>query len=198
VDKWDEYSPDFNNQMGITEDFLRRFEQFSVHAYDCDLMLSKTPLPDGSQDLVSAYSVLEHFPRPHLLMNEIYRLLKPRGLAVILIPNVASLQSRLRHMFGATPHLDPWHNFYRSDFGGHYRELTLKELESVAKEWNLEPLTLLRSEASRINTPLSDGHWVAGWRIRPSCIQFARGLYLVVVQLFPSLRFDLLLIAQKI
>jgi SAM-dependent methyltransferase len=196
-DNWNEYAAEFDNQMGATADFLRRFDQFGVYHENCDLLSAKVPLPDASQDLVSAYSVLEHFPKPHLLMNEIYRLLKPGGLAVILVPNAANLQSRLRHALGRSPHPHSWREFYSSSFFGHYRELTTSEVEAIFKEWRFDVLELLTSESSRTNTPLPDGRWLPGWHFRASLGQLARGFYLAVVQFIPCLRYDILLIARK-
>lgn len=196
-DNWNEYAAEFDNQMGATADFLRRFDQFGVRHENCDLLAAEVPLPDASQDLVSAYSVLEHFPKPHLLMNEIYRLLKPGGLTIILVPNAANLQSRLCHAVGCSPHAHSWREFYGPAFFGHYRELTTSEVEAIFKEWRFEVLELLTSESSRTNTPLPNGHWLPGWHFRASLGQLARGFYLAVVQLMPSLRYDILLIARK-
>jgi SAM-dependent methyltransferase len=197
IDTWREYATEFDNQMGTAADFLRRFEKFGARYFNRDLLSSRSPLPDASQDLVSAYSVLEHFPRPHLLMDEIYRLLKPGGIVVVLVPNIASLQSRMRHLFGQSPHLHSWREFYSPTFFGHYREVTRAELRAIFEEWKFEILELVTSESSRTNTPLPNGQWLSGWHFRPSFSQLARGLYLALVQTVPSLRFDTLLIASK-
>lgn len=49
------------------------------------------PLPDGSVDVVTLFQVLEHAPEPERLLDEIARVLKPRGMAVISVRNKHSL-----------------------------------------------------------------------------------------------------------
>jgi len=53
------------------------------------------PLPDGDFDLVMAVEVLEHLESPRAFLREIYRLLRPGGLAVVTTPNITSLPSRM-------------------------------------------------------------------------------------------------------
>lgn len=47
----------------------------------------KLPFPDHSFDYITHIGSLEHFVHPQLGANEIARLLKPNGKAVILLPN---------------------------------------------------------------------------------------------------------------
>ena len=60
------------------------------------LDLTDIPYPDGSFDVVYASHVLEHIPDDQLAMREIYRVLRPGGWAVLLVP-----------MFGPTTREDP-------------------------------------------------------------------------------------------
>jgi SAM-dependent methyltransferase len=50
------------------------------------------PLPSETADFVNCLEVIEHLRRPLALLDEIGRLLKPRGFAVISTPNRASLE----------------------------------------------------------------------------------------------------------
>jgi ubiquinone/menaquinone biosynthesis C-methylase UbiE len=45
------------------------------------------PLPDDSVDAVLALEVLEHVPRPHSVLEEMARVLKPGGRVVISVPS---------------------------------------------------------------------------------------------------------------
>lgn len=53
------------------------------------------PFPDGDFDLVMAVEVLEHLESPRAFLREVYRVLRPGGLAVVSTPNITSLPSRL-------------------------------------------------------------------------------------------------------
>lgn len=49
------------------------------------------PVPDGSVDMVTLFQVLEHAPEPERLLDEVRRVLKPGGSAVISVRNATSL-----------------------------------------------------------------------------------------------------------
>jgi len=51
----------------------------------------KLPLPDNSVDTVTLFQVLEHTPEPERLLDEVSRVLKPGGSAVITVRNKFSL-----------------------------------------------------------------------------------------------------------
>jgi SAM-dependent methyltransferase len=53
----------------------------------CDVATDGIPFPDSSVDIVRAHDVLEHLPNPLSVMNEIYRVLKPYGLADLRVPS---------------------------------------------------------------------------------------------------------------
>ena len=66
---------------------------------------------DNSFSLVWCSHVLEHIEKDHQAMSEIYRVLEPNGLAVILVPiygqktyedsSIQSPQERLKHFYQA-------------------------------------------------------------------------------------------------
>lgn len=60
------------------------------------LDLTNLPYPDASFDVVYASQVLEHIPDDRRAMSEIYRVLRPGGWSVLLVP-----------MFGKTTREDP-------------------------------------------------------------------------------------------
>lgn len=53
------------------------------------------PFPDRGFDLVMAVEVLEHLESPRAFLREIFRVLRPGGLAVISTPNITSIPSRV-------------------------------------------------------------------------------------------------------
>jgi len=196
IDRWSEYASEFDNQMGTADDFFSRFRQFGVNYFSCDFLTERIPLPDESQDLVTAFSVLEHLPRPRILLDEITRLLRPGGLVVILVPNTANLRNRIRLLLGQSPHAHHWKEYFSDEFFGHYRELTREELREVFEHDGYVIELLCASNASQTNTKRPGGKWERGWRPK-SLNQIVRGLYLLTVALHPSLRYDLFLVARK-
>jgi SAM-dependent methyltransferase len=48
--------------------------------------LTDLALPDDDRDLVIAYHVLEHIPNDHAAMQEIARVLRPTGRAILEVP----------------------------------------------------------------------------------------------------------------
>ncbi|MDR1546046.1 MAG: class I SAM-dependent methyltransferase [Deltaproteobacteria bacterium] len=72
--------------------------------------LEMADLADGTFDLVSLWEVLEHVAEPKTTLAETRRVLADDGLALILVPNSASLVTRLLHeksnTFGGHSHLN--------------------------------------------------------------------------------------------
>lgn len=61
------------------------------------------PWPDSSVDTVLAYSVFEHLPDKLHTMNELWRVLKPGGIAHLQLPHA---------IMGDGGHCDPTHKSY--------------------------------------------------------------------------------------
>jgi SAM-dependent methyltransferase len=196
VDRWSEYAAECDNQMGTAEDLYARFCKFGVRYYSCDLLREAVPLPDASQDFVSAYAIIEHLTKPNTLLAEIKRLLKPGGFVVVSAPNCANLRNRLRLLIGRSPHPDSWVDFYSGRFFGHIRELTRRELRDIFEREGYEILSVKTSSSSQVNTRRPGGGWGKGWKLS-SVSQLIRGVYLLVAALVPGFRYDMLLVARK-
>ncbi|MDR1050024.1 MAG: class I SAM-dependent methyltransferase [Deltaproteobacteria bacterium] len=67
-------------------------------------------LASGSFDLICMWEVLEHLAEPRTVLAEARRLLTDRGILLIMVPNSASLVTRLlhekSHTFGGHSHLN--------------------------------------------------------------------------------------------
>ncbi|MEN8374461.1 MAG: class I SAM-dependent methyltransferase [Gemmatimonadota bacterium] len=70
----------------------------SAHALSADG--EALPFPDATFDVVSALGTLEHFPSPERGAREIARVLKPRGRALVVVPNERFLGWQIRGMAG--------------------------------------------------------------------------------------------------
>lgn len=62
-----------------------------------DLNRENLPYPDGYFALATCIETIEHLENFRAMVREIYRVLKPGGLAVISTPNVLNLRSRFRY-----------------------------------------------------------------------------------------------------
>jgi SAM-dependent methyltransferase len=92
--------------MGIEP--TERSWRVAVQEYGLDVVTK--PLKDDhfspqSFEVVTLWHTLEHIPDPVSVMSSAYRWLVPGGLAVVAIPNIASLQARLGGSLWF--HLDP-------------------------------------------------------------------------------------------
>lgn len=90
--------------------------------------ITRLPMPDGSYDVVIANHVLEHIEDDGLAMRELYRVLKPGGMALLTVPinpsraetyeNPAIVDPAERHAhFTAADH----RRFYGLDFADRLR-----------------------------------------------------------------------------
>ncbi|MCW2544619.1 MAG: hypothetical protein JWM40_2171 [Frankiales bacterium] len=82
---------DLRESDGVRE----RVDELVVH----DLSQGLPPL-DGTYDLVVAADVLEHLPRPDLLLAQARQVLRPGGRMLISVPNVSHAYPRLRTALG--------------------------------------------------------------------------------------------------
>jgi SAM-dependent methyltransferase len=93
-------------------------------------------------DAVILLEVLEHLINdPYLLIVEISRILKPRGLLLISTPNVASVAAAMAVMRGRSP---LWNPIRKDIYGRHNKEYTIADLHSFAASGGFD---ILREEA---------------------------------------------------
>lgn len=61
---------------------------------------AKLPFPDGTFDAVICSEVLEHIFLPHAVAREVLRVLRPGGIFIVTVPNVAYWRRRLELSVG--------------------------------------------------------------------------------------------------
>lgn len=102
-------------------------------AYDLNDLQFPDRRPDiGPVDLVVMAEVIEHlYTAPAVVLGAVREWLAPGGRVVIQTPNAARLEARLRLLRGRHPYemIRP-----ERENPGHFRELTVGELRSVAAE----------------------------------------------------------------
>lgn len=74
----------------------------SLHFYKCNVD-EGLPFNDSYFDAVSCIAVLEHVFNPPNLVEEINRVLKPKGIFIVQVPNIAWIPYRMGLLFGNLP-----------------------------------------------------------------------------------------------
>jgi len=89
------FLPDKNNRYNAQREWLRESVTKvhyqildKVHDYNPDIIgdIHHLPLADNSIDAIICIAVLEHVEEPHQAVREMYRVLKPGGMAYIYVP----------------------------------------------------------------------------------------------------------------
>ncbi len=124
------------NLPSFAEKFAKASLKIGVDYRSCDVTTSPLPFPDGSFDYVSYLDVIEHHHHsPKRVLEEIRRVLKPRGCVIVSTPNQASIYNRFTLLTGGSVS-DPFDYFFESaaqmtPYPGHHREYVRAELRSA-------------------------------------------------------------------
>jgi SAM-dependent methyltransferase len=174
---------------------IERFERAGIQWIKRDLLSDPLPLATNCCDLLTLFDVLEHIPKPHLLLREVQRLLRPGGLLVIKVPNAANLRNRLRLLWGRSPHPDAIEDWFSDRFFGHYREMTAAEFRRGLPLFGFEVESLKYSSACHWNTRMGD-EFDHRFRIN-SAKQLAKIAYFGATKVVPGFRYEILVRARK-
>ena len=102
---------------------------------NCDLQKDELPYKDGVFDTVVACEIIEHIWDSDRFLQEIRRVLEPRGRLIITTPNLASLGRRFMLLCGRNPHVD---NFLYPNDAGHIKHFTQKDFRYLLEKNNFE------------------------------------------------------------
>lgn len=115
-----EIAPNFqSNCIDYTDQLL---QDKSIPLDVVDLNFEKLPHPDNIFDFVTCTEVIEHLENYRLVVREVYRVTKPKGIVIFTTPNVLNLNSRLRYLtYGFHSLFGPLHVNRQEAFstGGH-------------------------------------------------------------------------------
>jgi SAM-dependent methyltransferase len=123
VDKYELYGPKVHGTL------LEFATKAGIELLDLDI-LNDNLAPLGTSDVVLLMAVVEHLNgSPKLLMERSRSVMKPDGLFVFEVPNVAELYKRIFHLLGRSPHQD-YAAYFASEYPwmGHNREMTVAEV----------------------------------------------------------------------
>lgn len=85
---------------------VQRAKKRGMKARVVDVEHQQFPYPQNCFDGILFTDVIEHIFDTDLILEKIYRILKPGGFLIITTPNVCSLARRLMLLFGKNPFLE--------------------------------------------------------------------------------------------
>jgi len=100
----------------------------------CDINYEKLPYSDDYFDGITFVAVIEHLISPDHILEEVRRVLKPKGTLIIGTANVASLSNRIRVIRGNRPRT----SFDIGWDGGHLLYFTPNELKGLLEQYSFE------------------------------------------------------------
>jgi SAM-dependent methyltransferase len=89
--------------LDFFDDQIAKARGNGVEVAKCDLEQEPFPFADGTFDVVVANQIFEHLKQIYRPLGEVHRILKPGGLLLFSVPNLASLHCRLQLLLGRQP-----------------------------------------------------------------------------------------------
>ena len=135
-----------NGQLMLT-DIIKRKQTSPFVLSDA----THLPFSDNTFDLVTMLHVIEHVKNDKMALQEIYRVLKTNGSAIIVTPNskrLTKLYSIILKVVAKSPHkypLNPDHVFEYSD-----SDIKRFMADSIFENYNIEPIFMRISRVIRI------------------------------------------------
>lgn len=120
--------------VDVSEVVLEDAASKGIKTYRVDINSEVLPFPDNYFDCITLVAVMEHLVDPYCILGEVRRILKPNGIFIIGVPNVASLSNRIRVMMGKRPRT----SFDLGWDGGHLLYFTPVELRKLLGEYNFK------------------------------------------------------------
>lgn len=93
----------------LLKQFAGKYESMDItrHCEEIDFLgdiQDMNFIPDGKYDVVYSSQVLEHVPRPWDAVDEIFRIVKPGGCAIITVPHLSALHEEPHDYYRYTPY----------------------------------------------------------------------------------------------
>jgi SAM-dependent methyltransferase len=84
----------------ISSSEQKEADQYCEHVYLANLERGLPPEIETKFNLVLMSHVLEHLAQPQVLLRDIHRVLAPKGIIAVALPNVLTYTQRLRFLLG--------------------------------------------------------------------------------------------------
>lgn len=155
-----------------------------------DINFESLPFSDTSFDLAIATELIEHLYNPENLLKQIFRVLKPRAIMILTTPNLRWWINVALLIAGYNPFIPD--TGYDSNYGmfsptvvhGHIRAYTVYALEEMLNRYGFNIIRIVGSEHPYDVRLKSWGH-------------FFKFIDKTIAKLFPSLAYDIGIIAEK-
>lgn len=92
--------------IDINEKALKIAARYYQSTFIRDLYLHKLSIPKRTYDYILFIDILEHLPRPDLLLQDAKKYLAKKGTIIISMPNIARLEIRLNLLLGKFAYTD--------------------------------------------------------------------------------------------
>ena len=86
--------------VDVNEEALRIAKKYCRNTFQRNLYNPVLELSRRSYDYIVMSDILEHLPRPDLLLQDVSQYLSKSGFVIASIPNIARFELRLKHLFG--------------------------------------------------------------------------------------------------
>lgn len=92
--------------IDINSKALKIAKKYCDHVFKRDLYTGRLSIPRKKYDYIIFADVLEHLPRPDLLLGDAKKHLTDKGTIIISLPNVARIEIRLQLLLGKFDYTD--------------------------------------------------------------------------------------------
>jgi len=87
--------------IDINPKLIKIAQKHYRHTYIRDLYHPHLNIPHHRYDYIVLSDILEHLPAPDKVLLDIHKYLKPNGMVIVSLPNIARLEIRLKLLFGS-------------------------------------------------------------------------------------------------
>ena len=146
MDRFDEFDPSHERVVGTDIEAIERMRSFGVKVVREDFINNVIPSDLINFDLITCFSVIEHFNfSPKKLIEDLSRISKKGGKIIISTPNQVHLFNRIKSLLGVNTWEDFDYYFSSDPFFGHVREFTKKEMKKLIVESDGWEFTAIKS-----------------------------------------------------